>query len=141
MENKTVGKNLIKIIKIAFIIIGILSAIFASFVSYYASKEESKTYGKCVIEYSSDKFTEIDIDKVANALKNEGVFADSKSITVFLEREDTNFTIRFTVKSTIIDNDQFQTFRDKIQTYFPENKIIIALCTDEDKIIAFREFK
>ena len=98
-------------------------------------------YGECGIEYSTSDFSDADLDRVANALTKEDIFGPDKATSVMLEKEDSSFKIILRVKSSIINSSDYQAFRDKLQTYFPENRVVIALTLDDDYIKTFKEFK
>ena len=135
MGNKTL-KIMAKVLKISLISIGVLSLLVTAFFYYSYSSVVTKKYGYCSIQYVKYDFTETEVDKLADIFSKEGLFGTLNSVDVLLDKgDDVDYKISIPISSGDVKQEEFKRLRKNIQSYLPNNTIIIAVFVDDSNNI------
>ncbi|CAN5913619.1 hypothetical protein BH11BAC7_BH11BAC7_08760 [soil metagenome] len=97
----------------------------------------TKSYGTSenVIMYPKGTITEAEVDKIEQSLERTGVFVNSRTINVYLDKSNGNYEITFAMlkdswnePQTIAD---FKVIQQEIQQDFPAAHIVIKMSSQE----------
>ncbi|HTL80285.1 MAG TPA: hypothetical protein VL651_01200 [Bacteroidia bacterium] len=115
----------------------LLSVVFAYF--YLANNvfgSPSKAYGSIGnrIYYNGAELRESEVDKIAKALEDVGMFGNEKRVAVYAEKENGLYYLTFTLKNGAEEDEakinNFKFIRNEIQNEFPSNHIVLKLSSE-----------
>ncbi len=99
---------------------------------------QSKSYGdlKHEIYFHGDNVAENEADELANALTQSSFFDDVQQKSVVLDKKDGAYVISIPLITDAWSDSEivgyFEQLRTKLQTFFPDKRIIINLSSEED---------
>ncbi|MEO5642533.1 MAG: hypothetical protein ABIQ40_14275 [Bacteroidia bacterium] len=97
----------------------------------------TKSYGTSenIIMYPKGTITEAEVDKIEQSLERTGVFVNSRTINVYLDKSNGNYEITFAMLENSWNEPQtiadFDTIRQEIQQDFPSAHIVIKMSSQE----------
>ena len=95
-----------------------------------------KTYGflKHEILFDKSNISEREVDKIANGLTESTFFDDALQKSIYVKKVNNDFEIFIVCFESIKDDAEalqsFVQFRNELQAFFPDNKIVINLVVD-----------
>jgi len=99
---------------------------------------DSKTYGKLHHEILYDKtnISENEINQIAYGLTEIAFFDEEVPKVIIVKKTDNDYEITMAIIESAINNNEtlneFVQLRNELQNYFPNNKIVINLISDEN---------